>query len=89
VLRSLVGTPAEAAPDAVASELQAFVRSVCAAHFDDVYPYLAQMMSLPLEDAYHQDLARLQGQELRTRTFRAVERLITEAAQQDTAGACV
>jgi tetratricopeptide (TPR) repeat protein len=58
------------------------VRSVCAEQFDDVYPYLAQMMSLPLEDAYQQDLARLQGQELRTRTFMAVEQLITDAAQQ-------
>jgi class 3 adenylate cyclase/tetratricopeptide (TPR) repeat protein len=82
VLRSLVAAPAEATPDAVASELQAFVRSVCAAQFEDVYPYLAQMMSLPLEDAYQQELGRLQGQELRTRTFRAVEKVITEAAQR-------
>jgi predicted ATPase len=82
VLRTLLGTTADEAPATVNGALKGFVRSVCAERFDDVYPYLAQMMSLPLEDEYDQVLARLDAQELRARTFTAVETAIACTAAQ-------
>jgi class 3 adenylate cyclase/predicted ATPase len=82
VLRSLAGATADQAPGTVAEALKAFVSSVCAGQFDEVYPYLAQMMSLPLDDAIQQVLARLQGQELRARTFLAVEAAVAGTAAQ-------
>ncbi|MFH1084748.1 MAG: AAA family ATPase [Chloroflexota bacterium] len=82
ILRAVMGAPADEAPAAVAGALKALVRSVCADRFDDVYPYLAQMMSLPLENEYQQALARLAGQELRQRTFMAAAMTITCMAEQ-------
>ncbi len=81
-LRSIMGTTADEAPASVVSALKEFVRSVCAGRFHEVYPYLAQMMSLPLEDEHQQVLARLQGQELRAQTFMAVQMAIACAAEQ-------
>jgi class 3 adenylate cyclase/tetratricopeptide (TPR) repeat protein len=81
-LRSLMGVGADEAPTAVVGVLKEFVRSVCDERFDDVYPYLAQMLSLPLENGYEQLLVRLDGQELRARTFLAVERAFACSATQ-------
>jgi class 3 adenylate cyclase/predicted ATPase len=83
VLRAIVGAAADAPPDAVAEATKAFVRSICAERFDDVYPYLAQLMTLPPSEKHRQLLARLQGQELRARTFAAVEMAIVGTAQQN------
>jgi class 3 adenylate cyclase/predicted ATPase len=82
ILRTLMGVSADEAPAAVAGALRSFVHSVCADRFDDVYPYLVQMMSLPLEDEYKQALVRLAGQELRQHTFMAVTTIITCMAEQ-------
>jgi class 3 adenylate cyclase/predicted ATPase len=82
LLRSLAGAGADAAPAAVGEALRTFVRSACAQQFDAVYPYLAQMMSLPLEEEHRQALARLGGQELRARTFAAVEAVVAATAEQ-------
>ncbi len=82
VLRTIVGAAADEAPAAVADAMKAFVRSGCAERFDDIYPYLAQLMSLPLEEEYQQLLARLQAQELRARTFTALEIAIAGSARQ-------
>ena len=82
VLRTIMGTTADKASAAAAGALKEFVRSVCAGRFDDAYPYLAQMMSLPLEDDYEEVFARLEGQELRARTFVAMETAIACTAEQ-------
>ncbi|MFH1085636.1 MAG: AAA family ATPase [Chloroflexota bacterium] len=82
ILRAVVGAPEEQAPATVAGALETFVGSVCADRLDDVYPYLAQMMSLPLNDRHAQVLARLAGQDLRQRTFMAVETVIAATANQ-------
>jgi class 3 adenylate cyclase/tetratricopeptide (TPR) repeat protein len=83
VLRSLAGATADQAPATVAEALEAFVRSTCADEFDEVYPYLAQMLSLPLDDTTQQFLDKLQGQELRARTFVAVETVLADTAEQE------
>jgi len=82
VLRSLMGATTDQAPAAAAGALQNLVHSVCAGRFEEIYPYLAQILSLPLEDKYTQVLARLQGQELRERSFLAVETTITRMAER-------
>jgi class 3 adenylate cyclase/tetratricopeptide (TPR) repeat protein len=79
VLRGLLGVAADAAPPAAADVLRERVRALCPDCAGEVYPFLGQMMSLPLAgDA----AARLQGIEaegLKVLTFRAVRTLLERA----------
>jgi predicted ATPase len=49
LLRSIVGMSVEDSPVAVRDALKRTVQSLCPEQADDVYPYLGQLMSLPLE----------------------------------------
>jgi class 3 adenylate cyclase/tetratricopeptide (TPR) repeat protein len=76
VLRGLLGVKAEASPSAVRETLQERVRMLCAEHYDEVYPYVAQLLSLPLEPRDEGALRGLEAQKLKSATFRAVETFI-------------
>jgi len=80
MLRGLLGVTAEDSPEGVRAVLREQVRTLCPAHFDDVYPYLGRLMSLPLEDEVEATLRDLEGEQLKNGTFRAVETLVECAA---------
>jgi predicted ATPase len=80
MLHGLLGMAPDAAPLALRDALQAWVQGLCPASFDDVYPYLGRMMSLPLEDEVEAKLRGLDAEALKFLTFRAVKTLVVCAA---------
>ncbi|MBM4466215.1 MAG: tetratricopeptide repeat protein [Chloroflexi bacterium] len=80
VLRGLLGVTAEATPLAVRDVLRERIQSLCPQRFTEVYPYLARLMSLPLDEEAESALRGLAGEQLKQATFRAVETLIECAA---------
>jgi len=80
VLRSIVGMSIEDSPVAVRDELQQLVQTLCPDQLDDVYPYLGQLMSLPLEAEDEAGIRDVEGEKLKAGTFRAVQTLIERAA---------
>lgn len=82
VLRGLLGVTAEDPPVAVRDTLQGRVQALCPERFDDVYPYLGHLMSLPLAAEDEAPLQNLGGEKLKNGTFRAVETLVECAAWQ-------
>jgi hypothetical protein len=82
VLHSVLGLSADEPPPVAAQALQRVVQSVCPDGYDSVYPYLARMMSLPLDEQTDARLRDLPGDQLRASTFGAVEALTGCAASQ-------
>ena len=82
VLRGLLGVTAEDAPVAVRDALRERVQVICPEHFDNVYPYLGWLMSLPLTTEEETLLQGLEGEKLKAGTFRAVETLIECAVSE-------
>jgi ABC-type oligopeptide transport system substrate-binding subunit/class 3 adenylate cyclase len=80
VLRELLGLTVDDAPEVVRDALREAVEAWCPESFDDVYPYLTRLMSLPAESEGEEAISALEGERLKTGTFRAVERLIECAA---------
>jgi len=82
VLRALLEVSPEDTPVAVRDTLRDQVQALCPERFEGVYPYLGQLMSLPLEAEEKAALRDLEGKQLKASTFRAVETLLEGAAQQ-------
>jgi class 3 adenylate cyclase/tetratricopeptide (TPR) repeat protein len=82
VLRGLLGVTVEDSPGSVRDALRDRVQTLCPERFDAVYPYLGRLMSLPLEDEVESRLGELDGREVKERTFRAVETLISCATAE-------
>jgi len=82
VLRGLLGVTVEDSPVAVRDALRQLVQTLCPARFNDVYPYLGRLMSLSLEEEFEASLRDLEGEQLRSGTFRAVETLVECAASE-------
>jgi ABC-type oligopeptide transport system substrate-binding subunit/class 3 adenylate cyclase len=82
VLRGLLGVTAEEAPRDVGVALRAQVETLCPHHFEEVHPYLAALMSVPLETEVEARLAQLDGQQVKAGTFQAVETLLGSAASE-------
>jgi ABC-type oligopeptide transport system substrate-binding subunit/class 3 adenylate cyclase len=96
VLHGLLGVTADAGPGAVRDALRECVQVLCPEHADDVYPYLARLMSLrpepverlrpelreglPLGAEHETSVRDVEGEKLKFATFRAVETLIQCAA---------
>lgn len=80
LLRSALDVTLDDPPEVVAGRLQTWVQGLCPDRFPDVFPYLARLMSLPLEAETLADLAELDGQALKQRTFRAAEIALASAA---------
>jgi len=81
MLHRVLDVPHDAAPATVGNALLAQVQALCADCFDEVYPYLCRLLSLPLEGRYA-SLRDLQGESLRAEVFAAVQTLVESAAQQ-------
>jgi predicted ATPase/DNA-binding SARP family transcriptional activator/class 3 adenylate cyclase len=82
MLRELLGLAPDVPPATVREKLRHWVNALCPDCFDDVFPYLAHVMSLPLEEEVEAKLRGLGAEGLKVSTFRAVETLIVSAAQQ-------
>ncbi len=82
ILRALLGVTLDDGPDRVRQVLESRILDLCATHFEDVYPYLARLMSLPLGREAEDSLDELGGRELRDRTFQAVQMLLACAARR-------
>ena len=81
-LRSALAVTLDDSPDIVKERLQKWVHDLCPDQFGAVYPYLARLLSLPLEAEMLIELAELDGQTLKHRTFEAVETAISCTAKQ-------
>jgi ABC-type transport system substrate-binding protein/class 3 adenylate cyclase len=82
VLRGVLGVSVEDALRNVGEKLRESVRSLCPDRFDDVYPFLGRMLSLPLEENVAAALDDLEGEQLKARTFQAVDTLLTCSASE-------
>jgi ABC-type oligopeptide transport system substrate-binding subunit/class 3 adenylate cyclase len=80
VLRELLELAVDDSPDVVRNRLRDAVEAWCPDGFDVVYPYLTRLMSLPAESEGEEALSAVEGERLKSGTFRAVERLIECAA---------
>jgi predicted ATPase/class 3 adenylate cyclase len=82
VLRGLLGIAPDDEPAAVRDTLRERVGDICPEQFDDVYPFLAHLFSLPPDDEARARLRGVEGEGLQTLTFRAIGTLIEHAAGQ-------
>ena len=81
VLRALLEVSVETSADDIRDALLVQVRNLCPERVDDVYTYLARLLSLPLDPEVEATLARLEGEVLKNRTFHAFEHLIECTAE--------
>ena len=82
VLRGLLDVTVEDAPTLVRDVLQDWVIAFCPDSYNNVYPYLALLMSLPLtkeEDAF---VNSVEPKKLKDSTFRALEMVFKVAADE-------
>jgi DNA-binding SARP family transcriptional activator len=82
VLWGLLGVTGEDPPLAVRDALRERVEMLCADCVDDVFPFLARLMSLPLAEEVEAVLRGLGNKGLKVGTFRAAGILIERAARQ-------
>jgi tetratricopeptide (TPR) repeat protein len=61
--------------------MQVWLRAMCPERYDDVYPYLGHLASLPLGEELEATLRGLGERGLKSYTYRAVETLIESAAR--------
>ena len=81
MLHGLLGISVEDPRGEVREALRSWVQGLCPDHFDEVYPYLGRMMSLPLEEV-EERLGGLEPEGLKVLTFRAVERVLETATSE-------
>jgi len=82
MLHGLLGMSVEDTPLAVRGALHQLVETVCPDQFDEVYPYLGRMMSLPLEDEAETTLRGLDAETLKLLTIRAMDTMTRSAANE-------
>jgi class 3 adenylate cyclase len=82
LLKKLSGVRPEDPALAVRDILQQKVRELCPDQFEDVFPYLARLMSLPLGEEVEAWLRGLGGQGLKSAFCRAMHTFIDGAARQ-------
>ncbi|MGD2145817.1 MAG: ABC transporter substrate-binding protein [Anaerolineae bacterium] len=80
VLRGWLGHGAEDAPTRLRDALQGRVQDLCPQFFDEVYPFLGWLLSLPLTVEEEALVEGLEGEELKRCTFHALEMLVACAA---------
>ena len=73
LLRSTLRVTLEDSSDIVAERLRIWVQDLCPERFAALYPYLARLMSLPIDAVTLADIAELDGATLKQRIFRAAE----------------
>jgi len=82
VLRGLLELSADDAPATILNVLREYVQTLCSEDFEDVFPYLSRLMSLPLERDTEEMFQHLGSRALKVATFRAVETLLSGAVAQ-------
>lgn len=82
ILRDLLGTQSEDAPSVVSDCLQARVQTLCPTMFDEVYPFLARLLTLPLTEAEEARLHSLDAAHIKAGTFAAVTELLRAQARR-------
>jgi predicted ATPase/class 3 adenylate cyclase len=82
-LRGLLGLDPDAPPEAAAETLRERVHELCAGGADEVHPFLARLMSLPLTASAEARLRGIEGEGLQVLTFGGVETLIECVAQRE------
>ncbi len=80
VLRGLLGVTAEDSPERVRDILWERAQTLCPDSAERYLPYLARLLSLPLDAETAARLRDLDGQELKANTFAAVEAFLACAA---------
>jgi class 3 adenylate cyclase len=80
VLRNLLGVTVDDSPQQVRDRLHERVSALCGEAADCHFPYLAHLMSLPLDAETESRLRDEDGQQLKGSTFEAVEALLRCAA---------
>ncbi|MFN2132358.1 MAG: tetratricopeptide repeat protein, partial [Anaerolineae bacterium] len=78
--RQILGVSSDTSPHTVRDALQDRIRALCPDDYDDVYPYLSRLLSLPLDDEARVQLRGVEGEGLQTLTFAAIGALIEGAA---------
>jgi oligopeptide transport system substrate-binding protein len=78
----MLGVSVKDAPAEVREALRRRVQGLCPERFDEVYPYLGRLLSLPLEEEFAARMGDLDGKQLKEGTFEAVETLLGCAAGQ-------
>ena len=81
MVRGLLAVGPDAPPAAVREALDRWVRASCPDCYEDVYPYMARLLSLSLDEETEAVLRGLGAQGLKVATFRAVQTLIERATQ--------
>ncbi len=81
ILMGLMGLDFDTSPDETVSRLRNWVERHCGGGYGEVYPYMAKLMSLPLEGALKEKLEALEGSEIRAATSRAVEYVLACEAE--------
>jgi len=81
MLRSLLGVPADAPVRALREALERWVRAGYADTFDQVYPFLARLLAVPLDDETEAVLRGLGAEGVKTGTYRAIETVVERAAR--------
>jgi ABC-type oligopeptide transport system substrate-binding subunit/class 3 adenylate cyclase len=80
VLRGLLDVSIDDSPDTVRDALREQVQASCPDRSDQVFHFLARLLSLPLDDEADTRLDNLEGQALKDGTFGAVETMLECAA---------
>jgi predicted ATPase/class 3 adenylate cyclase len=82
VLRNWLAMTAEDSLEQVRETLHKRIAALGSESFGSIFPYLARLLSLPLDATTESRLRDLDGQELKANTFDAVEALFLRAANQ-------
>ncbi len=82
LLQGLLGILPQSPPAQVRDALQGYVRLLCPDTYDDVYPFLARLLSLPLEEHLAAQIRGLGAEGLKAGTHRAVETLFERTARR-------
>jgi class 3 adenylate cyclase/tetratricopeptide (TPR) repeat protein len=82
VMRGLLGIAGEHTPSDAGELLCKRLQALCPDNADDVYPYLARLLSLPVRPEEEGALQSLEGESLKAHTFRAIRLLIECTASQ-------
>ena len=82
VLRGLLDVTVEDAQQQVIQKLGERVSALCGESSQNVFPFLARLLSLPVNNEMQSALRDLDGQQLKARTFAAIETLFLHAATQ-------
>jgi len=82
MLRSWLKIAPDADPSAIRATLRIQVGEICPNQVDDVYPFLARLLLLPLGASITMRLQGMNAEDMQKRTFRAIATLIESAARQ-------